>query len=87
MSNLMNKSHVFYLVDGAVSMDEKINSNSNLIYKLVGGVEKMIETVQLWNERTKTRNRLAGLSDYILQDVGLSRIEADRESHKYFWQA
>ena len=87
MSNLMNKSHVFYLVDGAVSMGKKVNSNSNLIYKLVCLVEKVSENVQLWNERIKTRRQLATLSDSILEDIGLSRSEAEREASKFFWQA
>lgn len=85
--NDMNKTHIFYLVDGAVSMDKKANTDANLIYKWIGLFEEAIETVKMWNARSKTRNQLLNLNDRTLQDIGLTRSEAQFEANKFFWQA
>jgi len=39
----------------------------------------------LWSERNRSRRQLAGLSDYMLQDIGLSRADVERETDKPFW--
>lgn len=43
-------------------------------------------TLRRWRERARQRYQLAGLSDGALKDVGLSRVDALRESEKHFWQ-
>jgi uncharacterized protein YjiS (DUF1127 family) len=40
----------------------------------------------LWRERHRQRRALAGLSDHVLKDLGLSRCDAGQESGKRFWQ-
>jgi len=39
-----------------------------------------------WRSRAVARRELLMLSDYELQDIGLSRVEAVREGSKPFWQ-
>ena len=43
--------------------------------------------VDTWLHRYSSRRHLAELDDYMLKDVGLTRVDADREAFKPFWQA
>ena len=45
----------------------------------------ILETLVLWNKRTKERQALKGLDDRLLKDVGISKYDADLESGKPFW--
>ena len=40
----------------------------------------------LWQERSHQRRQLAGLDDDGLKDIAVSRIDAEREARKWFWQ-
>lgn len=50
-------------------------------------VQAAAETVVAWQARADTRRALEGLDDRMLRDIGLSRIEAEREMRKPFWRA
>jgi uncharacterized protein YjiS (DUF1127 family) len=39
-----------------------------------------------WTARVRQRRALAGLDDQMLRDVGITRVEAARESEKPFWR-
>lgn len=39
-----------------------------------------------WQDRATQRHRLSELNDHMLQDLGLSRAEADTEAGKPFWR-
>jgi len=39
-----------------------------------------------WIERARQRKALAGLDDHTLRDIGVTRVEAVRESDKPFWR-
>ena len=41
--------------------------------------------ISLWIERMRQREALASLSDEMLRDIGITRVEAARESRKPFW--
>lgn len=41
----------------------------------------------IWGERIRQRRELGRLDDRMLSDIGLSRVDADREVNKIFWQA
>jgi uncharacterized protein YjiS (DUF1127 family) len=43
-------------------------------------------TIREWNRRQKTRKALLEMSDHLLKDIGISRIEALREGNKAFWK-
>ena len=51
--------------------------------RLVLVVAMLVET---WLERRRQRLALLELSDHMLKDVGLSRLDAYREGRKSFWQ-
>ena len=46
-----------------------------------------IGTLTLWQARRRARQQLAGLSDQMLQDIGISRTDVEREYGKPFWRA
>jgi uncharacterized protein YjiS (DUF1127 family) len=39
-----------------------------------------------WRRRVRDRNQLASLSDTMLQDIGISRVEALYLANKPFWR-
>lgn len=45
------------------------------------------DRMDLWLHRYFSRRSLAELDDYMLKDIGLSRLDADREAVKPFWRA
>jgi uncharacterized protein YjiS (DUF1127 family) len=47
---------------------------------------RLAEIVQRWWERSEQRLELARLDDRMLRDIGVSRVDAYRESLKWFWQ-
>lgn len=53
--------------------------------RLRHGLGRMIDTLLLWRERRRQRRALATLSDEILKDIGVTRLEAERESIKRPW--
>lgn len=40
-----------------------------------------------WRRRRRERASLARLDDRLLADIGLSRVDQDRECNKPFWRA
>jgi len=41
--------------------------------------------IRTWIEVSRQRRELAGLSDEILKDIGLSRVDAEQEAKRPFW--
>ncbi|SME88195.1 Uncharacterized conserved protein YjiS, DUF1127 family [Tistlia consotensis] len=58
----------------------KRRARPSLIAGLVG-------TLFTWQERWAQRERLKGLDDHMLHDLGLSRVDAQAEADKPFWRA
>ena len=50
-------------------------------------MDRVLATLGQWRRRARARRELAGLDDYLLHDIGLSRSQAQFESGKRFWQA
>ena len=50
---------------------------------LTGVVTRLAE----WQERSEQRLHLAGMDDRMLKDIGVSSVDAARESSKPFWKA
>jgi|GEM_PF-1968959 len=48
--------------------------------------QHLLAIYRLWCVRQRTRKQLAQMSDYMLQDIGVSRYAANLESGKRFWQ-
>jgi uncharacterized protein YjiS (DUF1127 family) len=53
---------------------------------LVAASLHIADTLLLWQERVRQRRALGTLSDHMLKDLGLSRVDAGLESGKRFWQ-
>jgi uncharacterized protein YjiS (DUF1127 family) len=47
---------------------------------------RFYKTVNTWRQRSISRAQLSGISAHSLQDIGISRIDADIESNKPFWR-
>lgn len=47
----------------------------------------LFDLLMLWQKRASERHALFMLDDRALQDIGLSRTEAEREAGKPFWRA
>ena len=41
----------------------------------------------IWLERSRERQHLAMLSDHMLKDIGLTRVDVEAEASKPFWRA
>jgi uncharacterized protein YjiS (DUF1127 family) len=49
-------------------------------------VVTILEGLELWAERRRQRRALLELSDHLLKDLGLTRLDALREGGKPFWR-
>jgi uncharacterized protein YjiS (DUF1127 family) len=45
-----------------------------------------VSTVREWRRRARERQQLAGLSDLMLQDIGITRADAQFLANKPFWR-
>ncbi|GBO83558.1 hypothetical protein A6779_11960 [Marinobacter adhaerens] len=45
----------------------------------------LIHKISRWHVNWRTRRQLARLPDFMLQDIGISRIDAEQEARKPFW--
>ena len=50
------------------------------------GLVNLLNRIQTWTERSRTRGNLYQMPDYMLHDIGVSRSEVDVEWQKPFWQ-
>jgi uncharacterized protein YjiS (DUF1127 family) len=53
---------------------------------ITGWLGSLRTKLNLWHERSKSRNRLAAMDAYGLKDIGLSRCDAWQEVNKPFWK-
>jgi uncharacterized protein YjiS (DUF1127 family) len=49
-------------------------------------LDRLIETPIAWLERMRERRQLAGLSDDMLKDIGVSRADVEHVVEKPFWR-
>lgn len=49
-------------------------------------MSQAVKLVDVWRERTRARRALLRLNDHLLKDIGISRLDANIESTKSFWQ-
>ena len=76
------KAKHFHLVDD-MAVAAKI---LDIVETIEVFVAKVANLGQTWARRAAERRALAVLSDRLLDDIGLTRAEIDREVAKYFWQ-
>ncbi len=58
-------------------------SKPTLISTMIRGIGATLES---WRERRAQRARLAHLNDRMLQDVGITRRQVEKEIRKPFWR-
>ncbi len=46
----------------------------------------VVEVPYRWQTRAEQRVRLGEMEDRMLRDIGINRLEAEREARKPFWQ-
>jgi uncharacterized protein YjiS (DUF1127 family) len=51
-----------------------------------GGVQSVVTTLLIWQQRARDRRQLQSLSDHMLRDIGLTRADVFAEASKPFWQ-
>ncbi len=47
----------------------------------------LLHTVSVWRARARQRHALSMLDDHMLRDIGLTRVDVEREGSKPFWRA
>lgn len=68
------------LVDGARGPDFGIAHGA---YRIATNVTDLVQSIASWNSARKTRNELAKLSNYVLEDIGLTRGDIDAFSYRH----
>jgi uncharacterized protein YjiS (DUF1127 family) len=53
---------------------------------LSGWLVRLFDAIGSWSERADQRRALAAMSDHVLHDIGVSRVDAEGESEKPFWR-
>lgn len=51
------------------------------------GLAHLVDRLLTWSQRARDRRALQTLDTHLLQDIGLSQADVERESTKYFWQS
>ena len=54
--------------------------------RAVGGLGRALARLGEWRRRIRERRELAGLSDRMLSDIGITRAEAQFLADKPFWR-
>jgi uncharacterized protein YjiS (DUF1127 family) len=68
--------------------DEIVFSSAlyGFVHRIEAAAIKVQETLATWASRSEDRRQLALMSDRMLLDIGLNRIDVAAETNKYFWQ-
>ncbi len=53
---------------------------------LAAAPHRLLETLAIWQQRSVDRQALRDMSHQILDDIGVDRIDAQREAAKPFWK-
>lgn len=48
-------------------------------------ISEVNRKLKSWRELSRQRRELGALSDHLLKDIGLSRVDAEREAGRPFW--
>jgi len=52
---------------------------------LTTAIARISQRILVWQSVSRQRRELRRISDHLLKDVGLSRVDADREAARPFW--
>ena len=48
---------------------------------------RTLNTLRLWQQRTRGRQQLREFDDHLMRDIGITRLQAEAEDAKPFWRA
>ncbi|MDW6093690.1 DUF1127 domain-containing protein [Vibrio rhizosphaerae] len=48
-------------------------------------IKNIYSLIKRWRQNHQTRRQLSELPEHLLDDIGLSREDAQKECQKYFW--
>ncbi len=51
-----------------------------------GTVQRAVDLLLIWQQRSRDRQQLQSLSDHMLRDIGLTRADVFAEASKPFWR-
>jgi len=54
--------------------------------RLFNGLGRIIDGLREWRRRAESRRDLLDFDGHLLRDIGLTRMDVDREVNKPFWQ-
>ncbi len=46
---------------------------------------RLLATAFKWHERVRERRQLYALDERMLKDIGITRVDVEREAGKHFW--
>ena len=71
---------------GTISCVENQSARSHFrVYRFNRRTPDLLSRIRRWSELSRQRRELARLSDEMLKDIGISRIDALREARRPFW--
>lgn len=66
------------------------HSPSHFFSAALGGLNRgigyLLDEAVAWSERRSQRRELLALPEHLLRDIGISRVEAEREGDKPCWR-
>jgi uncharacterized protein YjiS (DUF1127 family) len=69
------------------AFDSLVPLRSNARTRFGGTVVAVFRLLRRCRARARRRNELVGLSPYLLDDLGITAVEAQRESERQPWEA
>lgn len=76
------KSNQFHLIE---DLDIAVFTY-RMIERTENSVRALATTLKTWTARSQDRRQLSMMGDRMLQDIGLNRMDVEREAAKFFWQ-
>lgn len=66
----------------SVQSEAPVQTGRSVLRRVAG----VLDAMDLWMGRWKQRRELSEMSDHVLHDIGISRVDADQEARKPFWR-
>ena len=76
----MHSSHSTQQVDSGASLSGTASKQTTLVNQVIASLLGLIKRVVLLYRIRQERDQLSALPDHLLKDIGISRVDALRES-------
>lgn len=71
----------------AAARDVRSGPSARALFgRLLKAVESTVTLMARWQDHRRGRRMLMEMDEHLLKDIGISRADAYRESHKSFWR-